>query len=122
MNKLFAKGLILAVSVIVLNGCSSQKYVPAKSVAEGVTPAQVQSSQPVTDEVFKFVEQMPEFPGGLSAMTDFLNKNMVYPEEARNNQESGRVMVQFVVLRDGSIKNAEVIRGVSTAIDKEALW
>ena len=72
-------------------------------------------------DVFTFVEQMPEFPGGQAAMYDFIRKNMVYPSEARENNEEGRVMVQFVVMNNGQIRDATVVRGVSPAIDKEAL-
>ena len=121
MNRILTKNLVLAASIIVLNGCSSQKYVPAKSVSEGVTPTQVQASQPASEEVFTFVEQMPEFPGGQTALIDFINKNMIYPPEARENGESGRVMVEFVVLSDGTVTDAKVLKGVSQSIDKEAL-
>ena len=71
--------------------------------------------------VFTFVEQMPEFPGGNSAMYNFISKNMVYPSEAQENNEQGKVVVQFVVMNDGQVQDATVVRGVSPAIDKEAL-
>ncbi len=63
----------------------------------------------------------PEFPGGTTAMMEFIAKNTRYPQSAMLNNEQGRVFVQFVVEKDGSITNAEIMRGVSEALDKEAM-
>jgi protein TonB len=52
---------------------------------------------------------------------NFIGKNMVYPPEARENNEQGKVVVQFVVMKDGLIRDATVVRSVSPTIDKEAL-
>lgn len=84
-------------------------------------PATVLPPPSTPQDVFTFVEQMPEFPAGHSAMYNFIGKNMIYPSEARENKEEGRVVVQFVVMNDGTITDAKVVRSVSEAIDKEAL-
>lgn len=75
-----------------------------------------------TTTVFNVVEQMPEFPdGGMPAMMAFISKNMKYPAEAAKNKVGGRVIVQFVVDKDGSITESTVIRSVSPELDAEAL-
>lgn len=74
-----------------------------------------------TEEVFMVVEQMPEFPGGMSACLKFLADHVAYPKEAAEKKIQGRVIVQFVVMKDGSIANARVIRSVDPLLDAEAL-
>ncbi len=74
-----------------------------------------------TNEVFRTVEQMPSFPGGDAALYRFLGDNMVYPPRAAENGIQGRVVVQFVVQKDGSIGKVEVARGVDPDLDKEAV-
>ena len=74
-----------------------------------------------TEEVFMVVEQMPEFPGGMSACLKFLADHVAYPKEAAEKKIQGRVIVQFVVMKDGSIANARVLRAVDPLLDAEAL-
>lgn len=74
-----------------------------------------------TEEVFMVVENMPEFPGGLNACLKFLADYVAYPKEAAEKKIQGRVIVQFVVMKDGSIANARVIRSVDPLLDAEAL-
>lgn len=74
-----------------------------------------------TNEVFKVVEQQPQFPGGIEALYKFLNDHIRYPEQAAQNNVQGRVTVQFVVERDGSIGEVKVVRGRDPDLDKEAV-
>ena len=72
--------------------------------------------------VFEVVESMPEFPGGgMTAMMQFLSKNIKYPVNAQKNGTQGRVTVQFIVNIDGSISNIGIIRGVDPELDGEAV-
>ncbi len=71
--------------------------------------------------IFDVVSVNPEFPGGDAEMANFINEEFDYPEIAREMGEQGTIYVQFVVNEDGSIEQAEVIKGVSDALDKEAL-
>ena len=72
--------------------------------------------------VFEVVESMPEFPGGgMTAMMQFLSKNIRYPVNAQKNGTQGRVTVQFIVNIDGSISNIGIIRGVDPELDGEAV-
>ena len=74
-----------------------------------------------TPKVFDVVEQMPEFPGGMEALMQFMSKNMKYPDEATKAGQEGRVIVSFVVEADGRVTNAKVVRSVAPLLDAEAL-
>ena len=71
--------------------------------------------------IFQVVEEMPEFPGGMRECMNFIGKNIKYPTQAQENGKEGRVIVQFVVNRDGSIVEPSVVRGVDPELDAEAL-
>ena len=69
---------------------------------------------------FDVVEEMPQFPGGPSALFEYLSKNIKYPVVAEENGVQGRVIVTFVVERDGSITDVKVVKSVDPSLDKEA--
>ena len=73
------------------------------------------------DEIFQVVEEMPEYPGGMSELMKYLSTNMRYPKEAQSKGIQGRVIVQFVVNTDGSITEAKVVKPVDPQLDAEAL-
>ena len=73
------------------------------------------------EEPFQYVEQMPTFPDGQEAMYKFIYDRIKYPAIARENGISGQVIVQFVVSKDGDIKNARVARGIGGGCNEEAL-
>lgn len=73
------------------------------------------------NKVFDVVEQMPSFPGGQAALMNYLNSNIKYPVIAEENGIQGRVVVQFVVGKDGSISNVHVVKSVDPSLDKEAV-
>jgi protein TonB len=75
---------------------------------------------PPEPKIFTYVEQMPEYPGGDAARQDYLNKNLRYPDLARENNISGRVTVRFVVSEDGSISDVQVVKGIGGGCDEEA--
>lgn len=74
-----------------------------------------------TDEIFTIVEDMPSFPGGETALFKFLANQIKYPQMAVDAGISGTVYVNFVVDKDGKVKNAKIARGIHAACDKEAL-
>lgn len=81
----------------------------------------VEEKTPVEDtKVFHAVEQMPQFPGGDAALYEFIGKNLRYPPMAAENNIQGRVVVQFVVTKTGSIGEVKVLRGKDPDLDKEA--
>ncbi|MDR0961437.1 MAG: TonB family protein [Mediterranea sp.] len=84
-------------------------------------PVQVEEEAPLEDEIFEVVEKMPNFPGGDAALMSFMQKNIKYPTISQENGTQGRVSIQFVVNKDGSVVDAVVLRGVDPYLDKEAL-
>lgn len=74
----------------------------------------------VSNKVFDVVEEMPHFPGGAAALQAFLSSNTKYPVVAQENGVQGRVIVSFVVERDGSITDVKVVRSVDPSLDREA--
>ena len=74
-----------------------------------------------TDEIFVVVEQQPEFPGGPEALLKFIGENVRYPKEAQEKGIQGRVIVNFVVNKDGSLSDMKVVRGQDASLDAEAI-
>jgi len=77
--------------------------------------------KPKEEEIFVAVEQQAEFPGGQAALMKWLSNNIRYPESAQQNDIQGRVIVKFVVEKDGSIGTATIAKGVDKDLDREAL-
>ena len=82
--------------------------------------AQPEPKPEVENKVFDVVEQMPSFPGGQQALMDYLSNNVKYPVVAQENGVQGRVVVSFVVEKDGSITDVKVVKSVDPSLDKEA--
>lgn len=90
-------------------------------VAVYTPPAVEEEEEEAAQTIFTVVEEMPEFPGGQAELLKYLAKSIKYPVIAQENGVQGRVVCSFVVNRDGSIVDAEVVRGVDPSLDKEAL-
>ena len=90
-----------------------------KAVEEIATP-EPPKQEAEQNKVFDVVEQQPQFPGGMGALNQWLGSNIKYPAMAAENGIEGRVIVQFVVERDGSVSGVHVVRGVDSSLDKEA--
>jgi len=92
-------------------------------VQEKVKPVEMPNPLKVEkqENAFDVVEEMPQFPGGPSALFEFLGKNVRYPEEAYKAGVQGRVIATFVVEKDGSISEAQVVKHMSAELDAEAL-
>jgi TonB family protein len=73
------------------------------------------------EDSYQVVEEMPEFPGGMQALMDFLSANVKYPEAAKQAGTSGRVTTSFIVGEDGVCRDFKVLRGVSSELDAEAI-
>ena len=93
----------------------------AKPVEVKYIPAEV-GDKLQGSPVFEMVEQMPEFPGGgMSAALEYIQKNMQYPESAKENGTQGRVTVQFVIDKAGNVTEPKVLRPVDKELDAEAI-
>jgi protein TonB len=93
----------------------------ANAVMPDAMPTQDQQIVEQEVEPYKFVEQMPDYPGGQEELYKYLQKNIRYPEMARSNGIQGTVYVQFVVNKYGKIKDAKVLRGIGGGCDEEAI-
>lgn len=74
-----------------------------------------------TDSIYQMVEVMPEFPGGMDQMAKYLSENINYPEEAKDKNISGRLFIEFVIEKDGSVSNVKVMRSVGGGCDEEGV-
>ena len=74
-----------------------------------------------SEGVYLVPDEMPKFPGGMQAMMKYLSTNVKYPVEAQKKGVSGRVIIQFVVMEDGTLGQEKVVRGVDPLLDEEAL-
>ena len=72
-------------------------------------------------KVFDVVEQMPEYPGGIQALFEYLSQNVKYPADAEKQKVEGRVIATFVVETDGSISSIEVVKPAFPSLDAEAI-
>jgi protein TonB len=71
--------------------------------------------------VYQFVEVMPEYSGGEEKLRKFITDNLVYPKEAKEKGIKGTVYLKFIVEKDGSISDVEVVRGIGGGCDEEAI-
>ena len=92
-----------------------------QAVQEAVVVKEPEPEKPKEEEVFVAVEQQAEFPGGMAALMKWLSNNIRYPEAAQQNDVQGRVIVKFIVEKDGSVSQAQIVKGVDKDLDKEAL-
>ena len=100
------------------------KYAPIESkIDEMVVVGYAPEGTTVPEEgtVFEVVEQMPEYPGGMPAMMEFIGKNIKYPVAAQKAKIQGRVVIQFIVDKEGNIICPRVIRGADPLLDAEAI-
>ena len=89
--------------------------------ADDNTPAPVAVDMGDNPLNFRIVEQLPEFPGGMSAFVKWLTDNLRYPPVAQRQKIQGRVVISFVINRDGSICDLKVAHSVNPILDNEAL-
>jgi len=102
------------------DGVGAPSVDPNKKVAAVVDVPKVKE-EPQEKVIFQVVEEMPQFPGGMGEAMKFLAKNIKYPVSAQQAKIEGRVVVQFVVERDGSISDIHTVRSVSPELDAEAV-
>jgi periplasmic protein TonB len=103
------------------DGVDKSLIVEEKAPPPPPPPPPVIEEDPDEKKVYDFVAQKPEFPDGDKALFKYLSENIKYPAIARENGIEGKVIVKFVVSRDGSIQNATVVRGIGGGCDEEAL-
>ena len=95
---------------------------PPPAIAGGITYEPLPEIEVVTnpEEILSYAEVMPEFPGGMPEMVKYLLENMIYPEDMKENGIEGRIFVQFVVTKTGSVKDVTIARGID-GLNREAI-
>ena len=119
--KLFLTTLAIALTLF---SCNS----PSKPAQKAATPtknlqvvAKINPVQADTSIVFMVVEKMPTFPGGVKNLMNYLSTHIKYPAEAKKDGIEGRVFVNFIVEKDGSVSHVKVLRGIGHGCDKESV-
>ena len=97
------------------------KDIPQSSDEIKITGHDSQQKKMLLGETFQVVEVMPEYPGGMAECLRFLERNIKYPADALKEKIEGRVIARFVIAKDGSVINPEILRSVSPSVDAEAL-
>ena len=95
--------------------------VDQNEVIEEYVAPEVEEEEIEEAEIFTVVEEMPEFPGGMAKLAEYLAKNIKYPQLARESGIQGRVFINFVVENDGSVTNVKVMRSLGGGCDEEAV-
>jgi TonB family protein len=100
----------------------TKKQKPEITQQELPKAPEVNKTEPlVSDTIFAVVEKMPEFPGGKKALMNYLKENIHYPEQAKKEGIHGRVFVNFIVEKDGSISGVKILRGIGHGCDEETV-
>lgn len=118
MNKIL---LILTILVPMIAYSQGKISRPQKSNQNTKIANSISSTTNPKEEIFVAVEKQAEFPGGHDALKKWISNNIHYPEKAKFNGIQGSVVVKFVIEKDGSITNAEIVRGVDKDLNQEAL-
>lgn len=107
----------LAIALLAMNSTAIRANVQKKVVKTTKTTKKADAS----NKVYEVVEQMPSFPGGDAALMKYLAENIKYPVSAQKAKEQGRVVVQFIVEKDGAVTGVKTVRSVTPALDAEAV-
>lgn len=106
----------VSISVADVKGTNEETGVDIKTLQDN----KVVTAEKEPEKIFDVVEVSPSFPGGESALNKYLSDHIKYPAIAQENNIQGKVTVQFVVGKDGSIIDVKVVKGVDSSLDKEA--
>lgn len=116
---------VTAVIGLLLAGCnanhSTTEQATTPDSATETTAAPADSTSLSSDSIFEVAEVMPEFPGGTQALFKFIGENLQYPQNAIDGQIEGRVVVQFVVDKEGKVGSIQVVRSVDKMLDQAAI-
>ncbi|MCR9016822.1 energy transducer TonB [Aquiflexum gelatinilyticum] len=110
--------ILLSMMVFVISCKSSKDSAFSKTLD---IPMGENSAQGSSDEVFDMVDEFPQFPGGIEAWGNFMKDNLKYPASAKDKGIEGTVYITFIINKDGSVSDAEILRGIGGGCDEEAL-
>ena len=111
---------VFAMLILLNTQCNNPKSNAETNVSKEQVSVEKSEGQ-VCDTIYNGAETMPQFPGGPNELMKYLSENTKYPESAKANKIEGRVFVSLVIEKDGSVTNAEVMRGIDKECDAEAV-
>ncbi|MET4107061.1 energy transducer TonB [Hymenobacter sp. UYP22] len=113
--------LTLLVALLPLACIQAQAHTVSLEDSTPASLAGTSSPTPAAPPVYHTADEMPSFPGGAEAFQKFLRKELHYPDAALRSGISGRVFVRFIITAEGRIRDAEVVKGLGSGLDEEAL-
>lgn len=119
-NKLKQFSALPVLGIVVFLLSCAETESPVTDPAAAASEKQASAQTIPEDEIFMFVEQNPDFPGGLEKLYGFLGENIKYPVAAKNANLEGNVIAQFVVTKEGKIQDVTIVRSLSPETDAEA--
>lgn len=121
IHRAFLSAFIVSTSSMFITAQEPQE-VTEVMIVEGATPDNIKINGKNTSVYqIQSLDSEPEYPGGINGLMSFLAQNLVYPESAMESNIQGKVVLKFVVTKDGNVANVEVVRSVDPALDAEAL-
>ena len=93
----------------------------AKTNSQGSSTAKTDLDIIANEEIFSIVDQMPQYPGGEKKLTEFLSNRIIYPSQALQNGIEGRILCSFIVAKDGTVSNIEVLQSPDPELSDEAV-
>ena len=121
-EKKLAKSLLIIPAALLLISANSLFAFATKPLNDNENTLQDKQNKTNSNEpVFVAVQKMPEFVGGMDALMNYLSTNIQYPAEAQQKGIHGTVIISFIVEKDGSLSDVQVVRGVDPSLDNEAL-
>ena len=118
--KVITTACLMLITIGVFSACNRTSNRTTES-CEKFLPCIVYGEEINEYTIFYNVEKFPEFPGGIDALRKFIADNLIYPQEAQEKGIQGQVFCQFVIERDGSVSNIQVVRGIHPLLDEEAI-
>lgn len=115
------KKLALLLIIAFVVSCGDEDMYVKPNGDDIQTAAVISEESSSSDEVFLVVEENASFPGGMNAYNKYLLKNLNYPKEAKDKGIEGNVFISFIVDKDGSLSDFEVVRGPGGGLAEEAL-
>ncbi|GHB68698.1 energy transducer TonB [Persicitalea jodogahamensis] len=111
---------LLTVTALTFCGCNTSNK-DSDGISGSNREAEQSDYENIDEQVYTVVEEQPEYPGGMSAMYDFLGDNIVYTDEAKTKNVTGKVFVSFIVGSNGKIRDVKLLKGIGFGLDEEAL-
>lgn len=113
--------LLILATIFIFAGTSYGKTIDSGTAAGESVASQPSAAATIPDTVYVYVDEMPLFPDGDSALLKYIAEKTVYPDAAKKNHITGKVIVKFVVGKDCSVSDVSVLQGVEPSLDAEAV-